>query len=124
MTVVTIEDYDTTVAKYDRFATRNIPKRGKIGTAIRGAKFGFKVAARWASTPGGKRAIAYWATHSKYTKYGYVAISGGIIAGALQTLPSERNPFGKTRSNLVYSKSKFRNNAFRNKPGHCCITTK
>ncbi len=102
MTIVTIEDYDTTVAKYDRFATKAIPKKGKLRAAYGAVKLGSKIFAGWAKTPADRRAIWYYARHSKYTKYGTTAVAGGIIWNALRSAENGSTlEIRQTRSDMV-----------------------
>ncbi len=118
MTIVTIEDYDTTVAKHDRFATRALPKRGKIRTAYNALKFSGKIGATWLRTPQGRQALAFWISKSKYTKYGAIAMAGGIVAFTSSKIPLQN---GQTRSIMVKSYTRRKYGKRRNNR-HCCPT--
>ncbi len=103
LVVVTDNDDRGQFAKYDRFAQRVLPKKGKLRSAYEAGKFGFKVAATWSKTPGGKRSLIYWATKSKYTRYGTAFISGGLIYNALSST-DESSQTGQTRNYVVPSR--------------------
>lgn len=85
MIVVVDEDDRGQFAKYDRFASKAIPKKGRIAAAYSAIKFGSKVFTKWSKTPDGRRAILRYASRSKYTRYGTVGLAGGLIYNAIQS---------------------------------------
>ncbi len=111
MSVVTVEQNNDRgqFAKYDRFAQRVIPKKGKLRAGYEAGKFGFRVAANWARTPQGRQAIAYWVSKSKYTRYGTTAVAGGLIYNALQSVPQDAPSQQRQKGNyMVKSKPRRR----------------
>lgn len=107
MTVVVVDTDDRgQFAKYDRFASKAIPKRGKFAAAYGAIKFGAKVVTKWSKTPAGRRAILRYASRSKYTKYGTVAVSGGLIFNAIQS-PTDQQPEARTKFFKLSKRGKY-----------------
>ncbi len=111
MTVVTVQQNNDRgqFAKYDRFAQRVLPKKGKIRAGYEAGVFGFRVAAKWAKTPQGRQAIRYWITKSKYSRYGTIAVGGGLIYNALQSVPQDApSQQRQKRTNMVSPRNRRR----------------